>query len=103
MSEEKIKIVSEVLNHPKAASFGSWIAAAIANGANWYVEYASPIVAAIVSILSLVLVITGIRVNTLKQRKLSVDLDQQKPTKEIKNILEKKNDSPNDIKAEKIL
>jgi len=75
MNDEKIKVVTEALSHPKTHSFGSWLAAIIANSANWYVEFASPIVSVLVSILSLVLVITGIRVNTLKRKKILLEAE----------------------------
>lgn len=95
MSEESKNLATEIVTHPKATVFFTWLVSFITNGAAWYVEWAYPIVASLISISSIVLIFTGIRLNITNNKKVKLDIqkiesDNKKLRDELRGISDRK-------------
>lgn len=87
MSVELKNLATEMTTHPKMVSFMSWLIVTLTNCANFYVDYASPIVTATIPVLSVILIFTGIRLNISNKKK--IDMELRKADEELKAIKEK--------------
>lgn len=95
MSGESKNLATEIATHPKTTVFFSWLVSVLTNGAAWYVEWASPIVAALISISSVILIVTGIRLNITNNKKTKLDIqkiesENQTLRDELKGISDRK-------------
>lgn len=96
MSVELKNLATETMVHPKVVSFMSWLVVTLTNCANFYVEFASPVVTALIPVFSVILIFTGIRLNISNKKKIDRELkkedDELKAIKEKLTALESKSD-----------
>lgn len=73
MSAEIKQIATQVITHPKTA----WLSVFIVNVSEWYIEWISPVIIAMTSILSLIIMILLVRFHLLNTQKLKIDIEKQ--------------------------
>jgi len=101
MSEElkqaATQAVTQVATHPKTA----WLTVFIVNMSEWYVEWISPVIVALTSIISFVIMILLVRYHWINTDKLKMDIELQiAESKKIK-ALEKQLQGVSDRKNER--
>lgn len=89
--------VTQIATHPKTA----WLTVFIVNMSEWYVEWISPVIVALTSILSFVIMILLVRYHWINTDKLKMDIELQiAESKKIKS-LEKQLQGVSDRKHER--
>lgn len=77
MSEElkqaATQAATQIATHPKTA----WLTVFIVNMSEWYVEWISPVIVALTSILSFVIMILLVRYHWINTDKLKIDIELQ--------------------------
>lgn len=82
------QIMTQAATHPKTA----WLTVFIINISEWYVEWISPVIIALTSMLSFVIMILLVRYHWLNTDKLKLDIEKQisenERIKELENQIE---------------
>lgn len=83
IKQAAIQATTQVVTHHKTA----WLAVIIVNMSEWYIEWVSPIIIALTSILSFVLLILLVRYHWINTDKLKLDIELQvAESKKIKQL-----------------
>jgi len=87
LKEAAIQAVTQTATHPKTA----WLTVFIVNVSEWYVDWISPVIVALTSILSFVIMLLLVRYHWINTDKLKRDIELQiAESKKIK-LTEKQN------------
>lgn len=73
LKQAATQVITQVATHPKTA----WLTVFIVNMSEWYVEWISPVVVALTSILSFVVMILLVRYHWINTDKLKKDIELQ--------------------------
>lgn len=96
MNEEAKQATIQVITHPKTA----WLTVFIVNISEWYIEWMSPIIIALTSILSFIMMILLVRYHWINTNKLKMDIEIQvkknRKIKELENQLKGVSDRKNE-------
>ena len=97
LKQAATQAVTQIATHPKTA----WLTVFIVNMSEWYVEWISPVIIALTSILSFVIMILLVRYHWINTDKLKMDIELQiAESKKIK-ALEKQLQGVSDRKHER--
>ena len=73
MNEEAKQVVSSIVTHPKTA----WMTVFFVNLSEWYIEWVSPVIIALTSILSFVIMLLLLKYHWLNTKKLEMEIKEQ--------------------------
>lgn len=83
LKQAATQAVTQIATHPKTA----WLTVFIVNMSEWYVEWISPVIIALTSMLSFVIMILLVRYHWINTDKLKMDIELQiAESKKIKEL-----------------
>jgi len=97
LKQAATQTITQVATHPKTA----WLTVFMVNIAEWYVEWVSPVIIALTSILSFVIMILLVRYHWINTDKLKLDIELQIAESKRFKELEKQLQGVSDRKSER--